>query len=171
MSDWSVDDAPELFFGGSLMFEVPSGGNAKGECQIVSSQPVNQITIANPGAYTLIIPESGTLPITVNYTGTYLVELSGLVFAGASTTKWEVVFNEGLSTQVIVGDSTDWELLSTLSSQEGVPFVFQQEATLIKGTYTVKVYGKAIAGASAPVIYGSGIGVLSTFRVICTKGA
>jgi|GEM_PF-5547385 len=105
---------------------------------------------------TLLSPESGSHSYVCKNAGTYRVDAQFMAYfqfsSAATNWKFYVVFDEGESTEVKLGDNEFWGLrVASNQTNDYVQCHYNGFVDLVAKTYTVKLYGYRETGGSGTV--------------------
>ena len=142
------------YLDGSGSWSTPAGGSATGPYAEYAQYTTSNPLVISSGTPVQVLPESGSLSYTPTADGDYKFTfqcdpwfaVSGTAIA---TYRFKVVIDEGLGSEIVVGNNQSWQRRWCKSLAQFVPFTFFGKATLTAGAKTIKVYGEEVDPAGA----------------------
>lgn len=159
--------------GGTVNIEMNEAITTPGaQILVIGEQPATDIALT--GSYAAFMPTTGSLSVEVPVAGTYLVQWSGPLAAGASGTSIRVklVLDEGESYEQTLGDGLSWQT-RVAPTNYMVP-TFYAQAVLTAGTHTLIGYAKEAVGTEGKVIGTASVVVgefTTSFSLVSGSGA
>lgn len=142
---------------------LPGGGGggtaSNGQLEIYDDDPpASNINVDSTATPVQIAPETGSFSVTIDSAGLYRVDVTAAPlydYSGASDNfKFKVVFDEGLGSEVVVGNDDRWTFrLASNQTFDYIPVAWHGKATLAAKTYTAKVYCEREGSTSSKIVF------------------